>query len=86
MLKKRLKLKIYSEAPNDGFLLNTLKHFFWLSRVLLDLYRDALYLFGHLRGTSASFPVVLGDFGCDVTCQAGHSDSANRPGYETGGT
>ena len=49
----------------------------------------------------ASFPVVLGDFGCDVTCQAcrensprisryragfqassGHSDSANRPGYE----
>ena len=47
----------------------------------------------------ASFPVVLGDFGCDVTCQAcrensryrarfqasaGHSDSANRPGYEAG--
>ena len=53
---------------------------------------------------TASFPVVLGDFGCDVTCQAcrenspgtasryrarfqassGHSDSANRPGYEAG--
>ena len=52
----------------------------------------------------ASFPVVLGDFGCDVTRQAcrensprtasryrarfqassGHSDSANRPGYEAG--
>ena len=45
---------------------------------------------------SASFPVVLGDFVCHVTCQAcrensycarfqassGHSDSANRPGYE----
>ena len=45
------------------------------------------------------FPVVLGDFGFDVTCQAcrensryrarfqassGHSDSANRPGYEVG--
>ena len=44
----------------------------------------------------ASFPVVLGDFGYDVTCEAcrenspgtassassGHSDSANRPGYE----
>ena len=45
---------------------------------------------------SASFPVVLGDFGCDVFCQAcrenslshsvrgssGNSDSANWPGYE----
>ena len=45
----------------------------------------------------ALFPVVLGDFGCDVTCQAfrenlhyctrfqassGNSDSANWPGYE----
>ena len=56
--------------------------------------------------TAASFPVVLGDFGCDVTCQAcwensprtasryrarfqassGHSDSANRPGYEAART
>ena len=54
----------------------------------------------HLQpATSASFPVVLGDFGCDVTCQAcrenyrarfqassGHSDSANRPGYEAAAT
>ena len=47
---------------------------------------------------TASFPVVLGDFGCDVTRQAcrgsspsyrtrfqassGHSDSARWPGYE----
>ena len=31
---------------------------------------------------SASFPLVLGDFGCDVT--SGHSDSANWPGYEAG--
>ena len=50
----------------------------------------------YLRYHPASFPVVLGDFGCDVTCQAcrensprfqassGHSDSANRPGYEAG--
>ena len=45
----------------------------------------------------ASFPVILGDFGCDVTCQAcrenlhyhtrfqassGNSDSVNWPGYE----
>ena len=45
----------------------------------------------------ASFPVILGDFRCDVTCQAcwqnlcyhtrfqassGNSDSANWPGYE----
>ena len=45
----------------------------------------------------ASFPVVLGDFGYDITCQAcqenllyrtcfqassGNLDSANRPGYE----
>ena len=28
---------------------------------------------------AASFPVVLGDFGCDVTCQACRE---NRPGYE----
>ena len=36
--------------------------------------------------TAASFPVVLGDFRCDVTCQfafsAVNSDSANWPGYE----
>ena len=44
--------------------------------------------------SGASFPVVLGDFGCDVTCQAcrqnspwfqtssGNSDSANWPEYE----
>ena len=46
---------------------------------------------------SASFPVVLGNFGCDVTCEAcrenssylprfqassGNSNSANWPGYE----
>ena len=52
------------------------------------------------RDASASFRVVLGDFGCDVTCQAcrenslgthtrfqaslGNSDSMNWPGYEAG--
>ena len=59
------------------------------------------YYLSGLSRAPASFPVVLGDFGCDVTqdvtCQAcrensryragfqafsGHSDSANRPGYE----
>ena len=50
-----------------------------------------------IRITAASFPVVLGDFGFDVTCQASgetspialgskpplvNSDSANWPGYE----
>ena len=34
--------------------------------------------------SKASFPVVLGDFGCDVTCQAGNWYSANWPGYEAG--
>ena len=34
--------------------------------------------------STASFPVVLGDFRCDVTCQAGNSYSANWPGYEAG--
>ena len=50
------------------------------------------------QGGSASFPVVLGDFGCDDTnddtCQAcrtwfqassSNSDSANWPGYEAAG-
>ena len=43
------------------------------------------------RQDASSFLVVIGDFGCDVTCQAcrfqasaGNSDSANRPGYEAG--
>ena len=34
--------------------------------------------------SKASFLVVLGDFGCDVTCQAGNWYSANWPGYEAG--
>ena len=50
MLKKRLKLKIYSEAPNDGVPLNALKHFFG-SPESFYISIDALYLFGHLRGT-----------------------------------
>ena len=52
-----------------------------------------------IRITAASFPVVLGDFGFDVTCQACpenspialgskpplvNSDSANWTGYEAG--
>ena len=52
------------------------------------------------RDASSSFRVVLGDFGCDVTCQAcrenllrthtrfqassGNSDSMDWPGYEAG--
>ena len=28
--------------------------------------------------TPASFPVVLGDFGCDVTCQAGREKLVTR--------
>ena len=28
----------------------------------------------------ASFPVVLGDFGCDVTCQACRENSPRTPG------
>ena len=44
--------------------------------------------------TVVSFPVVLGDFGCDVTCQAClensppllNSGSANWPGYEVAPT
>ena len=53
----------------------------------------------YLENQAASFPVVLGDFGCDVTCQACrensryrtrfqassfNSDSGNWPGYEVG--
>ena len=34
--------------------------------------------------STASFPVVLGDFGCDVNSQAGNSYIANWPGYEAG--
>ena len=44
-----------SGAPNNGFLLNTLKTLFRLSRVLLDLWKGILcallHLFGHPRGT-----------------------------------
>ena len=45
-------LNIISGAPNDGFLLNTLKSFFRISRVLWDL-RGLYYFyqFGHPRGT-----------------------------------
>ena len=32
------------------------------------------------RQVSASFPVVLGDFGCDVTCQACRENSPRMPG------
>ena len=39
-LKKRLLT--VSGAPNDGFLLNTLRTLFRLSRVLLDLYKSIL--------------------------------------------
>ena len=51
-----------------------------------------------MKKRAASFPVVLGDFGCEATCQtcrenslrirarfqaaSGNSDSANWPGYE----
>ena len=51
-----------------------------------------------MKKKAASFPVVLGDFGCEATCQtcrenslrirarfqaaSGNSDSANWPGYE----
>ena len=31
---------------------------------------------------SASFPVVLGDFGCDVTCQACRESSRYRAGFQ----
>ena len=34
---KKTNLDHYSGAPNDGFLLNSLKTLFRLSRVLLDL-------------------------------------------------
>ena len=43
------------------------------------------------RGKSASFPVVLGQ-ACrekgkfSGEASSGHSDSANRPGYEAGGS
>ena len=44
-----------SGAPNNGFLLNTLKTLFRLSRVLLDLWKGILcallHLFGHPWGT-----------------------------------
>ena len=51
-----------------------------------------------MKKKAASFPVVLGDFGCEASCQtcrensprirarfqaaSGNSDSANWPGYE----
>ena len=51
-----------------------------------------------MKKKAASFPVVLGNFGCEATCQtcrenssrirarfqaaSGNSDSANWPGYE----
>ena len=56
-------LQYLSGAPNDGFLLNSLKTLFSLSRVLLDIQKCILsgtinlYPFGHPRGNSSLFEI-----------------------------
>ena len=52
---------------------------------VLSTYADDVIINQSFYISPASFPVVLGDFGCDLTCQAssGRSDSARDwPGYE----
>ena len=72
---------------------------YWISDSLPVELGVRIPIVSGIRITAASFPVVLGDFGFDVTCQASrenspialgskpplvNSDSANWPGYEAG--
>jgi len=57
-IQQRVAIVYFTEAPNDGFPLNTFKTLFRLSRVLLNIWKCAfkaalqnLYLFGHPRAT-----------------------------------
>ena len=48
----------------------------WLSFWLQEVFLQALRFFSSTKKqTPASFPVVLGDFGCDVTCHACRENS-----------
>ena len=72
---------------------------FWVQSCTGKSFQVFRFFLPYLENQVASFPVVLGDFGCDVTCQACrensryrtrfqassfNSDSANWPGYEVG--
>ena len=69
-MKNRVCTGAQSGAPNDNFLLNTLKTLFRLSRIVLDLLKCILR---EAKKKNGFCSVILGDFEAFRNYKQGHS-------------